>query len=162
MSVMLNWKIAMEVEGAWTEQAIQDLNTAMNDWWCDWCEYADFFWNISFPGTEHVFVVNGCSDTIAFDALVDFSANGDMECLIKGGRDPLEKREKFDRTVHQRLLDSMNTHKSVIKFTVKEECEGDPEEWHITGYKVTSDGNRFVVAEDVGDFEFGEEFDEAY
>ena len=38
MSMMLDWKIVIELEGKWTEQAIHDLNTAMNGWWGAWCE----------------------------------------------------------------------------------------------------------------------------
>lgn len=139
---MLDWEITAVLEGKWSAQTIQDLNTAMNDWWC-----ADFFSEITFSAPGQTVSATGDSDRFSFDELVDFSANGD-------DKDSLEKRNGFDPAVHQRLLDSMKIGKSSIKFSVDEEYEGEPGEWYTINYKVTSDGKRFVVEKDfdVGDF----------
>lgn len=154
MSMMLDWKIVIELEGKWTEQAIHDLNTAMNGWWWAWCEYADFFDTATFSKSGDVIELDGNSDGIRFDELVDFSANGDSEELIDGGWIPLEKRIDFDKAVHQRLLDSMKSEGTAIKFSVDEEYEGEPDEWYTNYYKVTSDGSRFAVKEDFGPGEY--------
>ena len=151
MSVMLDWKITITLEGKWTKQAIQDLNAAMHSWWGNWCDYAKFFLEVSFSNKGDTIEVEGYSNKIQFNALVAFSVNGDGDYF---GLPPLEKRTGFDPTVHQRLLDSMKAGQSAIKFAVDEEYEGEPGEWYTINYKVISDGKRFEVDKDFGEADF--------
>lgn len=95
MSVWVDWKITMELEGEWSKKTINDLNTAMNGWW-NFCDYAGFFSRIKFSTRKRSVSTTGYSNKINFDKLVNFAANGDDKYLLKNGWTPLEKRDRFD------------------------------------------------------------------
>lgn len=149
MSVDLKWKITAQLEGKWTRPAIQDLNAAMNSWWADWCDNACFFKQIRFSTQKKVVEVESSSEEVQFNATLDYSVNGSVERWAEyygHWAVPFEQRESFDRTIHQRLLDSMKSAGTAIVFTVNEECNWDVfpggETYTI---RVTSDGSQFVL-----------------
>lgn len=122
MSLFMEFKYMVTLEGGWKEQTIAFLNEALS-WWGDWCEYSEFLEELEFTKEKmQLGPLFSSSNKIDFGDILRISANGGM--LDRWGDEPLENRDTFNPEVHRQLLEQMDRDGLSICFSVKTLVEG--------------------------------------
>ena len=142
MSVRVNCKVKVVLEGGWNAEAIGRLNSATK-WWAQVAENADFFERLEFwqegvtlgPFTTY-------TDEIALDELILVALSGEGE-YTGGDSYALKNRKGFDEAVHNGLLADMHKGGLSIVFNTGEADEDEPEYTQFRKYTVTSEGDDF-------------------